>query len=52
MADEGATYKFRVTITVGPTDKPTLDVFRWMLKVLMRVHDDPPGPVKVRVERV
>jgi hypothetical protein len=49
---DGTTYKFKVVITVGPTDQPVLDVFRWMMAVLIRIHDDPPGPVKVRVERI
>jgi len=48
----GVVYRFRIQITVGPTDRPLIEVFRWMIGVLMRVHDDPPGPVGVRVEQI
>jgi hypothetical protein len=47
-----AVYRFRITITVGPTGYAHIDVLRWMIALLLRVHDDPPGPIRVKVEPI
>jgi hypothetical protein len=48
----GVVYRFRITITIGPTDSTLLDVMRWMLPIIMRTHDNPPGPVTLKVEPI
>jgi hypothetical protein len=46
------TYRFRVTITIGPTDSPIMDVFRWVIGIVADAHARAPFPVGVRVEPI
>lgn len=45
-------YRFRITITVGPTDRPILDVFRWVIGLTTDAHAKARFPVTVKVEPV
>jgi hypothetical protein len=47
---DGATYRFKVTLTIGPTDRPMLDVFRWCVAMMTDAHANARFPVSVKVE--
>lgn len=42
-------YRFTIRITVGPTDRPLLDVFRWVIGLVTDAHAMARFPVKVSV---
>lgn len=43
------TYKFVIRITIGPTDWPLLEVFRWVIDLVTDAHARADFPIKVSI---
>jgi hypothetical protein len=42
--------RIRVTLTLGPADTGSVELFRWVLAYIVDMHASAPVPMRVRVE--
>lgn len=42
--------RLTITITIGPTDKPRIEILKWVIDWLIALHHSAPAPIRATIE--